>query len=424
MQRDWVPIAAVVTAAALGVVGSLAANTIDVTADWWKPVLWSTVGVLVATAIALEVLRQRGEATAPMRGERPARRRIRRVWPLSVLGLAVLVVVVVAVWPSRDKPAGASPADVPAGPVRRDAVEPLDKFTADGSVNALEFTPDGTRLLALALTRVEIWDMASRTWVSSFETGQNTGFDLEISPDGRTAAIPGRDAPAGVLGLFDATSGAPLGDIVTTDEGFTLAVGFAPAGDLFATGDSTGAVQVWETGDRSRSGPPIDFGADPWEVRFSPDGRHLAVAGGGDTGKLTVVDVATRQPLGGIEAVFPSRVTALAFTPDGTQVVLGCLDGSVLVWNIPEWTETASLAAGNSIPVAAAEISPDARTVATDLSTGVQLWDVDAVSALGAPLVGHPTKVQALAFSPDGRVLASADQEGEIRLWRLAPLDS
>jgi WD40 repeat protein/serine/threonine protein kinase len=61
--------------------------------------------------------------------------------------------------------------------------------------------------------------------------------------------------------------------------------------------------------------------------------------------------------------------------------------------------------------------SPDARTIATAGDDGiVRLWNADTGSPL-AELKGHASRVNALAFSPDGSLLASAGDDATVRLW-------
>jgi hypothetical protein len=61
--------------------------------------------------------------------------------------------------------------------------------------------------------------------------------------------------------------------------------------------------------------------------------------------------------------------------------------------------------------------SPDARTIATAGDDGiVRLWNADTGSPL-AELKGHAGRVNALAFSADGSLLASAGDDAIVRLW-------
>jgi WD40 repeat protein len=68
-------------------------------------------------------------------------------------------------------------------------------------------------------------------------------------------------------------------------------------------------------------------------MAFSPDGKALAATTGWEEGRIHLYEVATGKETRTITTP-PLRKSVIAFTPDGSRIVSGMADTSVLVWDL------------------------------------------------------------------------------------------
>jgi tetratricopeptide (TPR) repeat protein len=111
-------------------------------------------------------------------------------------------------------------------------------------------------------------------------------------------------------------------------------------------------------------------------------------------------------------------VRSITFSPDGSWLAAGFLNGAIRVWEVETGLKVLSLtehlASVNSVAY-----SPDGLWLASgSRDKTIKLWDA-ATGGLIHTLQGHSGEVRAVAFSPDGQWLVSGSHDYTVRLWRV-----
>jgi hypothetical protein len=109
-------------------------------------------------------------------------------------------------------------------------------------------------------------------------------------------------------------------------------------------------------------------------------------------------------------------LTAVAFSPDGKNLVTAGEETAVRLWDRASGNEVRQL--GNHVRgVGALAISPDGKILASsDYGGAIRLIEVNTAREL-CQIRGHDRWAKAIAFSPDGKVLASGGEDGKVCFW-------
>ncbi len=202
--------------------------------------------------------------------------------------------------------------------------------------------------------------------------------------------------------------------------------------------DLSGLVTVWAWSD----GPPED---DRWEITHPQPVRSLAfhperplLATSCRDGVIRLWDLRRRCPAGP-DWSLPAWARVVRFSPDGSELVVGCTDGRIGFrtwddpkdpghWLIDETSEVPDVGDAISGQVVHDLAFHDERPWL--LSVGdqavIRLWDLET----GRPLARTPTmlhhnaSIRCVAWHPDGRRFVTGSLNTRVRQWQLVKAPS
>ena len=300
-------------------------------------------------------------------------------------------------------------------------LEPAVITSFDTTVYGIDQSPDGTKIaLGLRDSTVRVWNRKT-SQQQILHGHEKRVFSVSFSDDSQSVASASEDQTVRVWNLETSTQRVCLnhpnrvnavhfsgvGRVASATADQVLRVWSldstrsprilhghqrgiwsldSAGGNRFITGSADGTVRYWS--DTADSQPRFMISAQVRTTSLSPDGRFLAV--GSSLGVVTIWDTKDGE-LCAEEKIGTASINDICWHPKCAEIAVAGSDGTVSLWTFDRASDNKEEAR-----------HPHAMTYLEHRKT----------------MNGHRRRVFSVSYAESGDVLASAGEDGTVRLWR------
>ncbi|KAJ7875853.1 hypothetical protein B0H13DRAFT_2668785 [Mycena leptocephala] len=305
----------------------------------------------------------------------------------------------------------------------------------DEKVLSVAFWPDGSRIVSGSSEgTVKIWNVMTGEEERVFSGHSDRVNSVAVSPDGLFIVSGSKDK---TVKLWNVATNAEQRTLVGHRARVT-SVAFSSNGSYIVSGSWDLTVRIWSLTNGEETPTVLRHPNRVQSVALSPDGSRIAAGSGrnsdgpqSDENGITIWNFATGEVEHKLLGHVCAHVASVAFSPDGTRIASGYWDGAVVIWNVQTEEKLHTFNHLSMYWVSSVSFSPDGGWLASG-SGDVRIWTVTAggenlkhrdpteSEAAGFTSFSQHQGVISLALSPDGSHLVSSHQDKTARIWDVA----
>ena len=284
------------------------------------------------------------------------------------------------------------------------------------TVWSVAVTQDGQNILSGGQdATIRLWDIMNETELHKFVGHEGPVYGLVLTSDGkRLVSIADKDLAVKVWDLETKT----LISSLAPNSAHVNAVAVSPDQRYIVTGGDDGITRFWDV-DRGVNLRTLEHQHGIYSIKISPDNRYMLCGSKQEPlstkpGVVSVWDFELGILLKTLEG-HKGHVTALAMTADSRFVLSGGQDGVVHLWDLETGTQLRTMS-GHKSAIIMIHITPDGQHIITGAGDGtVRVWVLRGGVLLQN--LKHTDNVHSMAVTPDGRHVITGSMEGLVEIW-------
>jgi hypothetical protein len=268
--------------------------------------------------------------------------------------------------------------------------------------------------------RLEVRSTTDGTIVKEYPLSTGKLELLQVDGEGRFVVFSSPRFTETRVAILDLVSGRE--SLLGSQPGRTRVLALSRDHRFIVAGNDRGQLKRWENAEVAVAVDwPGDAALQISGLTITSSGETLASIAGTEVTLWELAQRAVRRKW----PAHPVRARAVACSPDGTLLATGGFGNEVQLWETATGASRGRFFGGNT-SLQSLTFSPDGgRLIGGTMSAEqpqipgeVIVWDIATQQTL-PPLTGHRLGIWKVAVHPDGGQIASASEDGTIRLWRM-----